>query len=159
MKIRSGFVSNSSSSSFIVGIGLIRPGKEDEVKNIFPESEIFSLTEQICDPRRSSWREPKLLDGGNTISYEAMDYQSIDIHQVWDKAKELGVDDIKFVFFDHSGDEPDWDDESSSYNYDDFDDVDSGHFNEEDVKKYHALNKRKDLFVESQAICGAGYDG
>lgn len=158
MKIRSGFVSNSSSSSFIVGIGLIRPGKENEVKQIFHEREIFSLMEQVCDPRRTTWNDPKLLNGGDTISYEAFTYQSIDIDGVWDKLKELGVDDINYIFFESSGDEPEWDDEAGSYNCDDFD-IDSGHFDEQDVKKYHALNNRKDLFVESQAICGAGYNG
>lgn len=52
MKIRSGFVSNSSSSSFIIGIGLVRPGKEKEVADIYGENNIESLIDMITDDHR-----------------------------------------------------------------------------------------------------------
>lgn len=156
MKIRSGFVSNSSSSSFIIGIGLVRPGKEEEVAKIYGHENVESLIDMVTDDRRSKWGIPQV--DGDTIRLEAFGYNSVDIRYVWNKLKELGVDDIKVVHFNESGSEPEWDDDNGSYNYDWYQD-DPDAFSEDQQLKYKLLQNDRNLFIEGDVKCGAGYDG
>lgn len=158
MKIRSGFVSNSSSSSFIVGVGLIRPGKEHEVAKIFGEENIESLIDALTDDQRCKWDVPELDNGGDTVTMKSFDYRSADIYGVWDKLKTLGVDDINIVYFSENGSEPEWDDENGSYNYSWYDN-DPDAFDECDARKYRLLKENRDLFVDGDAVCGGGYNG
>lgn len=156
MKIRSGFVSNSSSSSFIIGIGLIRPGKEQEVAKIFGEDNVKSVIEEVC-AERPRWYEPIVQDGGNLLELRAFDYSSVSVHNVYDKMKLLGVDDLKFVVFDEHGDEPEWDDDNGCYNYDWYRDIEA--YNEEQQKKFRLLNNDRELFIEAESTVGAGFNG
>ncbi|MEG1902829.1 MAG: hypothetical protein RR212_00380 [Bacteroidales bacterium] len=155
MKIRSGFVSNSSSSSFIIGIGLVRPGKEEEVAKIYGHENVESLLDIITDDQRSKWGIPQ-IDGDN-ITLEAFSYHSVDIRYIWNKMKELGVDDLKVVHFNERGDEPEWDDECGRYNYSYYEDADA--FGPELEKKYNLLRDNRELFIEGDVKCGGGYDG
>lgn len=155
MKIRSGFVSNSSSSSFIIGIGLVRPGKEEEVAKIYGHENVESLLDIITDDRRSKYAIPQ-IDGDN-ITLEAFSYHSVDIRYIWNKMKELGVDDLKVVHFNERGDEPEWDDEYGRYNYSYYEDADA--FGPELEKKYNLLRDNRELFIEGDVKCGGGYDG
>lgn len=155
MKIRSGFVSNSSSSSFIIGVGLVRPGKEKEVAAIYGENNIESLMDML-DDTRPRWGLPQVDDDG-TISLEAFNSHSVEITRIWDKLKELGLDDIKIVHFDERGDEPEYDDETGRYNYDWYEDADA--FGPELEKKYNLLRDNRELFIEGDVRCGGGYDG
>ena len=88
MKIRSGFVSNSSSSSFIIGVGLVRPGKEQEVAKIYGESNVESLMDMF-DDTRPRWDLPQIHDDG-TITLEAFGCNSVEITHIWDKLNESG---------------------------------------------------------------------
>lgn len=155
MKIRSGFVSNSSSSSFIIGIGLVRPGKEEEVAKIYGHENVESLLDIITDDQRPKWGIPQ-IDGDN-ITLEAFSYHSVDIRYIWDKMKESGVDDLKVVHFNERGDEPEWDDECGRYNYSYYEDADA--FGPELEKKYNLLRDNRELFIEGEVKCGGGYDG
>lgn len=155
MKIRSGFVSNSSSSSFIIGVGLVRPGKEKEVAAIYGENNIESLMDML-DDTRPRWGLPQVDDAG-TITLEAFNSHSVEISRIWDKLKELGLDDIKIVHFDERGDEPEYDDETGRYNYDWYEDADA--FGPELEKKYNLLRDNRELFIEGDVRCGGGYDG
>ena len=155
MKIRSGFVSNSSSSSFIIGVGLVRPGKEEEVAKIYGHENVESLLDMVTDDRRSKWGIPQ-IDGDN-ITLEAFSYHSVDIRYIWDKMKESGVDDLKVVHFNERGDEPEWDDECGRYNYSYYEDADA--FGPELEKKYNLLRDNRELFIEGEVKCGGGYDG
>lgn len=156
MKIRSGFVSNSSSSSFIIGIGLVRPGKEQEVAAIYGNDSIESLIDMITDDTRPKWGIPQVSSNGD-ISLEAFNSHSVDISNVWDKLKELGVDDIKVVHFNERGDEPDYDDEAGSYNYSWYEDADA--FGPVLERKYNLLRDNRELFIEGEVNCGGDYDG
>lgn len=155
MKIRSGFVSNSSSSSFIIGIGLVRPGKEEEVAKIYGHENVESLLDIITDDQRPKWGIPQ-IDGDN-ITLEAFSYHSVDIRYIWDKMKESGVDDLKVVHFNERGDEPEWDDECGRYNYSYYEDADA--FGPELEKKYNLLRDNRELFIEGEVKCGGGYAG
>lgn len=157
MKIRSGFVSNSSSSSFIIGVGLVRPGKEKEVAEIYGENSIESLMDMITEiHHRPRWGVPQVDDNG-TISLEAFGYHSVEVSRVWDKLKELGLDDINIVHFNERGDEPEYDDETGRYNYSWYEDADA--FGPELEKKYNLLRDNRDLFIEGDVRCGGDYDG
>lgn len=155
MKIRSGFVSNSSSSSFIIGIGLVRPGKEEEVEKIYGHENVESLLDIITDDQRPKWGIPQI--DGDSITLEAFSYHSVDISRIWDKMKELGVDDLKIVHFNERGDEPEYDDEYGRYNYSYYEDADA--FGPELEKKYNLLRDNRELFIEGDVRCGGGYDG
>lgn len=155
MKIRSGFVSNSSSSSFIIGIGLVRPGKEEEVEKIYGHDNVESLLDIITDDRRPKWGIPQI--DGDSITLEAFSYHSVDIRRIWDKMKELGVDDLKVVHFNERGDEPEYDDEYGRYNYSYYEDADA--FGPELEKKYNLLRDNRELFIEGDVRCGGGYGG
>lgn len=155
MKIRSGFVSNSSSSSFIIGIGLVRPGKEEEVAKIYGHENVESLLDIITDDRRSKYAIPQI--DGDSITLNAFSYHSVDIRYIWDKMKESGVDDLKVVHFNERGDEPEWDDEHGRYNYSYYEDADA--FGPELEKKYNLLRDNRELFIEGDVKCGGGYDG
>lgn len=146
MKIRSGFVSNSSSSSFIIGIGLVRPGKEKEVADIYGENNIESLIDMITDDTRSKWGIPQ-VDSNGTISLEAFGSHSVEISYIWDKLKELGMDDIKIVHFNERG----------RYNYSWYEDADA--FGPELERKYNLLRDNRELFIEGNVNCGGDYDG
>ncbi|UJB55236.1 hypothetical protein [Enterobacter phage vB_EcRAM-01] len=156
MKIRSGFVSNSSSSSFIIGVGLVRPGKEKEVAEIYGENSIESLMDMITEIPRPRWGVPQVDDDG-TISLEAFSCYSVEISRVWDKLKELGLNDINIVHFNERGDEPEYDDETGRYNYSWYEDADA--FGPELEKKHNLLRDNRDLFIEGDVRCGGGYDG
>ena len=157
MKIRSGFVSNSSSSSFIIGIGLVRPGKEQEVAKIYGETNVESLMDMITEiDHRPRWGVPQVHDDG-TITLEAFNSHSVEISHIWDKLKELNLDDVKIVHFNERGDEPEYDDETGRYNYDWYDDADA--FGPELEKKYNLLRDNRELFIEGEVNCGGDYDG
>lgn len=157
MKIRSGFVSNSSSSSFIIGVGLVRPGKEQEVVKIYGENSVESLMDMITEiDHRPRWGVPQVHDDG-TITLEAFNSHSVEITSIWDKLKELGLDDVKIVHFNERGDEPEYDDETGRYNYDWYDDADA--FGPELEKKYNLLRDNRELFIEGDVRCGGDYDG
>lgn len=156
MKIRSGFVSNSSSSSFIIGVGLVRPGKEQEVAAIYGEDSIESLIDMVTDDKRPKWGIPQVSDDG-TISLEAFNSHSVDISNIWDKLKELGLDDIKIVHFNERGDEPEYNDEYGSYNYEHYEYADA--FGDVLENKYNLLRDNRELFIEGDVNCGGDYDG
>lgn len=78
----------------------------------------------MFDDTRPRWGSPQIHDDG-TITLEAFGCNSVEITRIWDKLKELNLDDVKIVHFNERGDEPEYDDETGSYNYDWYDDADA----------------------------------
>lgn len=129
MKIRTGFVSNSSSSSYLIGVGVVKKDKIDEVKR---------LIEKISD----------FEDSGVVTKDGYVSVTSFDFNRVSVKAH---VGDF-VVRLHEIGDEPEYDEEIGDYNYDH---VDRSWFKSE---TYDVIS-RKDLFENVQFIMGAGFNG
>ena len=75
MKVRTGFVSNSSSSSFILGWGVTADGQFEELKNFLSKNKIEY--DGIIDYAQKSYEDVKLfmrhLDNGERILYGGND--------------------------------------------------------------------------------------
>lgn len=166
MKMRSGFVSNSSSASFIMGMGVILNREEFEkwIANNNIEDSIYSIK------NFSQLNEVYDIDvKGNTVSMESftMDVISIDTTDVQADAdlppqvvaKQLlasSGDPLILTFYEH-GAEPGWNDDYEDYDYDS---VDLTWFDHDLAKLYEGLtNNSIPGVVKGCASFGAGRDG
>lgn len=129
MKIRTGFVSNSSSSSYLIGVGVVKKDKIDEVKN---------LIEGISD----------FKDSGVVSEDEYVRVTSFDENCVGVQAH---AGDFVVRLYE-IGYEPEYDEEIGDYNYDH---VDRSWFKSE---TYDVIS-RSDLFENVQFKMGAGFNG
>lgn len=164
MKGRKGFVSNSSSSSFIMGVGVVtNQYKFDEWvrgRKIDYRLERLSVIE-----RQTGWYDGPKVNG----SYVEMEYlghaAGININDVNETgtadvvAKKLLTqdDDPLIVWFEGSGPDPTYDDDMDDYNYDD---IDIDWFSGGDDEFYEGLNNGTIPGVSiGNATFGGGYDG
>jgi len=123
MKTRQGFVSNSSASSFIIGIGVVED--EDKFRQACADVKlpldgkwdsvyIKTLSEILADAAESSWAEP--LVRGTRIEVEAFDGSTVSLDY-----SELDGD-TKIAVMEMSGELDDdysfWNDEYGEYNFD-----------------------------------------
>lgn len=104
MKIRHGYVSNSSSSSYLIGVGIVKKDKIDEVKKLIEG--ISDFNSGIVDK-----------DGHLIVESFNGDCVCINVHN----------GDFVVQLYE-IGDEPEYDEEIDDYNYDG---VDSSWFKEE----------------------------
>ena len=164
MKVRTGFVSNSSSSSFIMGIGVV--SNLDEFKKWQADNSVsnIDITRLSEIKNNTTWTYPNVKD--NIISLESFnsDIISCDLTEIPDlptdeHAKDLLVngDDPWILWFEDSGDDPIWDEETEEYNYDE---VYLDWFEISHKTMYKGLNAGKiPGIVLGEACFGAGYDG
>jgi len=161
MKFRSGFVSNSSSSSFIMGFAVV--SDLDKVKKWMDETGI-DLNIELMSYLENKYDAPAVY--GSVLRMEnfnggilEIDTKNIDLGLTEDAhAKALltyGTDPY-VVWFSESGGEPSWDEEREEYDYD----VDLDFFGDKEVKLYKAFTEGTiPGIVSGQASFGAGRDG
>ena len=165
MKIRMGFVSNSSSASFIVGIAII----DDIAKftNWVNTNGIKVNYSRLSKVNSSYGSEPRKRNDLIYIEAFTGAEASVNLSQAFlnlksdDKiAKALltGADDPYIAWFDESGDDPIWDDARDEYNYDE---IDISWFDNNCHRLYDAfLNAGNETgILTGDVIYGGGRDG
>jgi len=136
MKTRAGFVSNSSSSSFIMGLAII---PDDQVSKYKKRNVFQYLKDELPYPIREKVRQED-----SELSIESFTYRTVQV-----KAKPgdwiLWLDAVGI-----NGDEHFWKDDD----YYDYDDIDISDFDDSDVEIYNEIFK-----ISPQVLYGAGRDG
>lgn len=164
MKMRNGFVSNSSSSSFIMGLGVVADLVKFEqwMKGKTANYTIMPLSEL---EKQTGWFDGPSIHG-TQLEIENCGYvASIDIknintdgptHEVAKNFLIYGMDPLIF-WFDGYGPEPFYNDNYNSYDYDS---IDLNWFTNDEATIYKGLVSRTIPGVTlSDATFGGGYDG
>lgn len=149
MKIRTGFVSNSSSSSFIIGIAKCLPTEGD---GGYDDLEVTTLGELIERKAQRWYSGPELKihqDGSATVSADSFDGTEVSVKFTAEEVADPYNHAI--LYLSGTGDEPEYDEDCEEYNYDD---VDESWFSDEQIK---AADRIGDL--EGHWSYGAGRNG
>lgn len=130
MKFRNGFVSNSSSSSFIIGVAIVPSDRVEEAKKI-AANDTWSV--DLLDIPEAIERGEHWGDGLNTekdaYTVSSFNYDEITVRGVMSAYEK--DQDIRIMVLQGSGDEPELDEGGWEYNYDA---VDSDWFSESQMK-------------------------
>jgi hypothetical protein len=138
MKIRNGFVSNSSSSSFIIGIA--RVSDEEKLNKYIKDNNISNVDIVDLDYIKKAW---DINIRNNSISLESF---------MTDVTTKIISDDDKFILLDYMGG-----DDSDFWNGDYYDyDIDLTFFDYNLIKAYDLFNKKNIGIVDADSTFGAG---
>ena len=146
MKIRNGFVSNSSSSSFIIGVAKVSDVSEAQaflatlkMNGYDARIEKVSELDRVYDAKLS----------GDTVSVESFMYTDVSVSGVT-------PEDHVLVMYHQEGDDYSfWDEDGEYYDYD----IDLDFFEETAIALYHAIIAGSNGLEAGQATYGAGRDG
>lgn len=141
MKIRSSHVSNSSSSSFIIGVGFVPGIRVDEFRAL--DVTLLSLNE-LQNQRWYEYRD-------DTVSVDSFIGSHV---QLYDVTSQFQNDpNGRVAILDTYGAEPTWDSESYGYNYHAVSETPEW-FSDADLKTARAIRS-----VGGSVEVGAGYNG
>jgi len=148
MKIRNGFVSNSSSSSFIIGIGVITDEakfdtfcEEKGIKDYVDKMTAIEIKSR-CD---KWWNDIYVTKDGQLVCKEAFDGSSVSIPY---------NDDYLYAVVQHGSDFDDGDcDEDPNY------DIDASYFDGERAEYLFEINEMSAGVSLYDVTCGAGRNG
>lgn len=146
MKIRHGYVSNSSSSSFLIGVAKVKD--RDKVEELIKDTygaQILSIKDYLSG-KSEFWG---LEMNGNSLTLESFDSTQVTV-------KDLSSLDEVLIYETSGGDESDfWNEEYEEHDYD----IDLDHFPENVQKIFMSIQQGADGLEPGQAAFGAGRDG
>jgi len=135
MKIRNGFVSNSSSSSFVIGVGLLKDKKAERSLNV-----CYCTKHEVL----KNWNYNESSD---MVKIESFNGEEVVLNDI----SKLSGDDVIIIADMYGDGEKFWDEEYEEYNYDNISEEDLDEDQQEAIK----------ILVENNCdyIIGAGRDG
>ena len=141
MKIRNGFVSNSSSSSFIIGIARI--SDEDKLKKYISENNISNVNIVGLDYIKKSWA---FIFSGNEIRLESF---------MSDVSTSFETEEDKYIYLNSVGG-----DDSDFWNGDEYDyDIGLDFFDSDEISAYELFKQKYIGIVDADSTYGAGRNG
>ena len=119
MKHRQGFVSNSSSSSFIIGVALVPSDKVEEAKKFDGYGIRLMDVHDAIESGTNRWDGDGLDVEKGVYTVSSFNYTDVSAYGIMDAYE--ADQGVRIMVMEGSGDEPTLDEDAWEYNYDDVD--------------------------------------